>query len=664
MDQAPEGYQSLCDIVSDTLKQFKLSKRALSIPASKRNPELVRSRVYRTFLLPLTHSGQRLARLFRHVKTSIEIEEVSCHRRQMISRTALENAEVEAPMIRLSHDAGRFAVMQNGRVEIADSAADVCNVFLPNGPSSQTPVDVMFVGRFHILVTTKSSAGFAEVQLWNIISKKAEKILIQQEYIPGSQPLPLLALSSDSTLVAVLTLSRVEVWVVGEWQQHLTSARYREGTRGQSILFALSPHHILVGSRLKTLKSRSGGHRKAANIKFEGMGVCAAFSSDGNLLAVSGNAAISLFEPLVSQGSLSKSVLPLRVISISSGINSLVFSPGAQYLAAVALSSLLVWDVSKAQGDEQPLMRLQSRKECPVVSSVVFSKDGRYLHCAHACPGFRDILFDMRDMELPSSAQTPVTAIAMSPDGRVATGSQTGTVTIWNSTMKKVLQTLKREKHREPVLSLAFSPNGKYIASTSEDVVYIRSANLTFPLKPSDGSFLSPCAFSNDSAFFVCGIKHNSSTFVRILRTASGKYHDVRCGDSLEDANSMALSDRADLLALSSNSSLAVYKIAKSVSTLSVRAHNIGRLEFLSFSPDNQYVRSTVGAFRTVNLGREPELRFGRICVRDSWIVDSDDCQVCPMPLEDISQWASSKSTLIFCTKTLGNVVIISLSKS
>ncbi|KIK61040.1 hypothetical protein GYMLUDRAFT_96790 [Collybiopsis luxurians FD-317 M1] len=662
---APKGHQSLGDIVSDTLKLYKLSKRALNVPASKRNSELMQSRVYRTFLLPLTHSGQRLARLFRHIKTPIEIEEVSCHRRQIISlNTALENADLKTPIIRLSHDANRFAVIQNGRVEIADSATNVCSVFYPNGSSSQTPVDVMFVGGDHILITTKSSARFAEVWLWSISLKKAEKLLAQPECVSESQSLPRLALSSDSTLVAVLTLSRIEVWAVGEWQQCLTSVRYREGTRDQRTPFALSPHHILAGSRLRTLQSRSAGCRETAGIKFEGTGVCAAFSSNGDMLAVAGNTTVSLFGPLISQGTLSESILPSRVISISSAIDSLMFSPGAQYLAAVALSSLLVWDVSKAaQGDEQPLMWVRSRKEYRVVSSVVFSKCARYLHCAHACPGFRDILLDMRDMEVPASAQTHVTAIAMSSDGRVATGSQNGAVTIWNSTMKKVLQTWQREKHRGPVLSLAFSPNGKYIASVSEDVVYIRSADLTFPLKLSGGSFLPPCAFSNDSAFFVCVIKRDNSSFMRVLKTASWKYHDVRCGDSLEDANSMALSDRADLLALSSNSSLAVYKIAKSVSTLSDREHNIGRLEFLSFSSDNQYVQSTAGVFKIVKLAREPKLHFGRICVRDGWIFDSDDRQVCPIPSEDICQWASSSSSLVFCTKTLGNVVVVSLSR-
>ncbi|KIK54521.1 hypothetical protein GYMLUDRAFT_48650 [Collybiopsis luxurians FD-317 M1] len=616
---ASKGHQSLGDIFSDTLKLYKLSKRALNVPVCKRNSELMQSRVYCTFLLLLMHSGQRLARLFQHIKTPIEIE--------------------ETPMIRLSHDANRFAVIQNGRVEIADSATNVCSVFYPNGSSSQTPVDVMFVGGDHILITTKSSARFAEVWLWNISLKKAEKLLAQPECVLESQSLPRLALSSDSTLVAVLTLSRIEVWAVDEWERCLTSVQYREGTHDQRTLFALSPHHILAGSRLRTLQSQSAGCRETAGIKFEGTGVCTAFSSNGDMLAVAGNTTISLFGPLISQGALPGSISP-RVISISSAIDSLVFCPGAQYLAAVALSSLLVWDVSKAaQGDEQPLMWVRSRKEYYVISSVVFSKCARYLHCAHACPGFRDILLDMRDMEVPASAQTHVTAISMSSDGRVATGSQNGA----------------REKHRGPVLSLAFSPSGKYIVSVSEDVVHIRNADLTFSLKLSGSSFLPH--------FFVCVIKCDNSSFMRILKTASWKYHDVCCGDSLEDANSMALSDRADLLAFSSNSSLAVYKIAKSVSTLSDRVPSIGRLEFLSFSSDNQYVQSTAGVFRIVKLAREPELHFGRICVRDGWIVDSDDRQVCPIPSEDICQWASSGSSLVFCTKTLGNVVVVSLSK-
>ena len=58
-------------------------------------------------------------------------------------------------------------------------------------------------------------------------------------------------------------------------------------------------------------------------------------------------------------------------------------------------------------------------------------------------------------------------ALAISPDGRIiATDSSGGYITLWNSEGDK-LGVMK--PHRQDVHSLAFSRNGKYLASASSD---------------------------------------------------------------------------------------------------------------------------------------------------------------------------------------------------
>jgi WD40 repeat protein len=59
-------------------------------------------------------------------------------------------------------------------------------------------------------------------------------------------------------------------------------------------------------------------------------------------------------------------------------------------------------------------------------------------------------------------------SIAFSPDGKyLASSSKDNTVKLWSVELQKEITTL--QGHSSEVLSVAFSPDGKYLASSSED---------------------------------------------------------------------------------------------------------------------------------------------------------------------------------------------------
>jgi len=172
-------------------------------------------------------------------------------------------------------------------------------------------------------------------------------------------------------------------------------------------------------------------------------------------------------------------------------VSSLAFSPDGAQLASGSLDrTVKIWNAA-AEAVAQTLTGHEAG-----VSTVAFSPDGKSL--ASAGLGARVLLWDaetgdkLRELKHPG----PVTAVAFSPDGQlIATACHDKAVRIWRSQDGELLRALRRltdqelekldEKelkslgkspktgHGKSVMCVAFSPDGKLLASGGLDRLVI-----------------------------------------------------------------------------------------------------------------------------------------------------------------------------------------------
>jgi WD40 repeat protein len=301
----------------------------------------------------------------------------------------------------------------------------------------------------------KATAGWGAIRLWDVRTHKQ----LAKPLTPGRAGwIFSVAFSPDGrTLASASDDDTVRLWDV---RTHKQLAKQLTGTVF-SVAFSPDGRTLASASDAKTVRLWDVRTPRRLGQPLTGHGdlvYSVAFSPDGRMLAsASLDKTVRLWD-VRTHKQLGK---PLR----GGPSRDVTFSPDGRTLASASDDKTVkLWDVRTHKQLGKPL-----KGHTDMVYSVVFSPDGRTLMSASYDKTIRfwDIQTHKQLSKLLLGGWGPV---AFSPDGRTlaSAASNDNTLRLWDVPTRKQLNP-PLEGHTDAVQGMAFSPNGRMLASAASD---------------------------------------------------------------------------------------------------------------------------------------------------------------------------------------------------
>jgi WD40 repeat protein len=357
------------------------------------------------------------------------------------------------------------------------------------------------IGLFAALLLFLSAAGFA------LYAVKQKAIAEEQKAVAEAN-----AVEADrQTQIAKANAAEAEKQKAAAEKQTARQLAAQLAAQSRVNLDLHAPHNILLalesiaitrqidmfnpiesGQLLADILSEAGG----VPLEHADKVVTAEFSPDDHWLATASGDVIRLWDPKTSAGKP-------RLLRAKAPVRRLAFSPDGRTLASIGAGpNVSLWDTNAPDAPEHSLPTARVKWD-----DVGFSKDGRWLAAASS-DGRRAQLWLLSTTDAPPATWVlphgrGVNTLAFSPDGKsLATGSEDGIVRLWDLSSSNPSMAAKKLNTEMDVRKIAFSPDGRWLAAgdTESHTVFLWPTD-TFEnaFKLHVNQWVGALAFSPDS---------------------------------------------------------------------------------------------------------------------------------------------------------------------